>query len=438
MDYILGLQLLKRSLPPEMLNEFLVYEARLMENLHEERLYGGSTSAARMKIVDQLNRLASEYCNISFTEMCHRAPTQALQINTVVTSSVIPETFVNKDSQEEQVPAPSPAQRVASPQVRVHLLTTIIPTAYYQQLAVEEFPLVTVHIDNTGLACDDTALSVRAFIEDYSDTAVGNIAVAKGEQKSISLLPILKPEALEKLNDIRWATLHTIIHQTLPTKQELPGSGTHRVALHARNTALLEEEKDGEVIDLARYLAAWVTPHHPSIDALLHQAHVYNKTRAFDGYQGNVEEQVRAIFTALKQGTQLDYTDSYRNIGTAPHQYMQKIRLPSESLAVGMANCLDGAVLFASLLESIAIDPVLLVVPEHAVVGWRVLSDDEQYSFLDTTLIGLTDFVEARQKGDRIFNTYSMYQDRALFDSDGFARLIDVAECREQGIYPLQ
>jgi hypothetical protein len=380
--------------------------------------------------------MARTHNNVSFTEMCNPLSGQAQPLSLPATSIVVSE--ITAEPNRSGAHVSGSGQRFTPPLVHVHLLTTVIPTAYYQQLTVEQFPLVTVHLDNTGPACDDVTVSIRVFIEDYSDTAVRNIAIARGEQKKVALLPVLRPEAIGRLNEIRRATLHTIIHQTTPTKQELPGSGTEQVDLHARNTALLAEKKGGIVVDLMRYLAAWVTPRHASIDALLRQAHLYNANAGYDGYDGDVEEQVRAIYTTLKEDIQLIYSDSYHSIGAGPHQHMQKVRLPSESLDARMANCLDGAVLFASLLESIAIEPVLLMVPDHAIVGWRSPAESEQINFLDIAQISKADFAEARRQGDLIFQTYKTSLDKELFVEEGFARLIDIADCREQGIYPLQ
>lgn len=67
-----GLDLLKAQL--EQTNryiEFTTLEARLLENLHDERLYGGteSTRTERAKIVNSLNKLALEVLNLSFNDL---------------------------------------------------------------------------------------------------------------------------------------------------------------------------------------------------------------------------------------------------------------------------------------------------------------------------------------------------------------------------------
>lgn len=73
MNYERGLEQLKRLLSGTAgYQEILVYEARLRENLEAERLYTADqqTRSERMRIVEQLNRLAHEYLDISFNELC--------------------------------------------------------------------------------------------------------------------------------------------------------------------------------------------------------------------------------------------------------------------------------------------------------------------------------------------------------------------------------
>ncbi|AFZ22033.1 caspase family protein [Allocoleopsis franciscana] len=91
MDYRLGLQRLKELLPPEAIEEFDLYEGRLLENLKEAERYGmsPSTQADRNKIMSSLNQLARTYGeyldNRSFNDLCHWArrsesPTSLTQV----------------------------------------------------------------------------------------------------------------------------------------------------------------------------------------------------------------------------------------------------------------------------------------------------------------------------------------------------------------------
>jgi TIR domain len=84
MDYKQGLTTLrKRAEGTDWFEDFLVYEARLLENLHQERLYGSSeqTRATRAQIIDQLNRLAYEHFSRSFTDLCQGSLPDVLTVS---------------------------------------------------------------------------------------------------------------------------------------------------------------------------------------------------------------------------------------------------------------------------------------------------------------------------------------------------------------------
>ncbi len=69
--------------------------------------------------------------------------------------------------------------------------------------------------------------------------------------------------------------------------------------------------------------------------------------------------------------------------------------LPRESLEDKQANCIDGAVLFATLLEAASLNPALVIVPGHAFVAWETWSGSNVWNYLETTMIGTHSFQEA-------------------------------------------
>lgn len=342
------------------------------------------------------------------------------------------------------------AHPTMSPDVSVKLLTRAIPTAYCQQLDEQTFPLVVATLDNSGPGSVNSSLRVSTVIEDYSDSAVTTPDIAQGERISVSLLPVLKPEAVATLNEIRRATLRVTIWQESPTHCLLYDQTWH-VHLLARDTALLGiENSDGTLVDLTRYLASWVTPHPLEIEQLLRKAAAYHPGKNFAGYQGAstpsemaviVRAQVRAIFDALKNDANLIYINSPLSLGEDTGRITQRVRLPIKCLqSGGSANCIDGTVLFASLLELASITPLIVIVPEHAFLGWKVSEDSDVYEFLETTMIGTADFDSAQKAAQDSYREALLndYFSRDLFAPDGFARLIDVSTARAEGIYPLE
>lgn len=135
--------------------------------------------------------------------------------------------------------------------------------------------------------------------------------------------------------------------------------------------------------------------------------------------------QTKAIYDALKN----DYKISYVNSSISYPNGTQKIRLPTDALSLGSANCIDGTVLFASALENISLEPIICLIPGHAFVGWkRWTGAIGKYEFLETTMIGSSTYEEAYKKGLAEFTQYRNTKSITI---------IDVKACRDIGITPL-
>jgi hypothetical protein len=338
-----------------------------------------------------------------------------------------------------------------APDVSVKLLTSIVPTAFCHNLSANDFPLIQLGLDNSAKENKIAQVYVRASIEGFSDTAVSSVAIPPGERREVVLLPVLQLGPAMTLSEIRPATVRITVRQFGHGSELLLYDQTHPIKLHAYDTALLGiRGPDGDVVDLTDHLCAFVTPHAPEIEDLLRRAVEYHPDRQIVGYQvaGSVEEarhvmreQVQAIYGALKHDAGLAYVNSPLNFGKQEGQITQRVRLPVTSLHEhgSRANCIDGTVLYASLLELASLEPLIVIVPGHAFVGWRIWRGLEDYDFLETTMTGAEDFEAALRTGTQQYREARAngYFGRELFDPTGFARLIDVAVCRAKRIYPL-
>lgn len=120
-------------------------------------------------------------------------------------------------------------------------------------------------------------------------------------------------------------------------------------------------------------LAAFVTPNHPSIDAILLEASellkASGKDPSFEGYQSRnpnrVLEEVHAIYQAIANR-------GIRYIGPPAsfHETGQRIRLSSEVLEHSMGTCLDLTLLLCSCLEAISLHPLILLLEGHSCLGY--------------------------------------------------------------------
>lgn len=120
-------------------------------------------------------------------------------------------------------------------------------------------------------------------------------------------------------------------------------------------------------------LAAFVQPNHPSIREILDETVAElkssGKNSGLSGYQqplSHVDEMVESLYNALKK-RKITYSNPPASwAGVAG----QKIRNPQEILSEGVGTCLDTAVLFASALEQMGLEPIVVLVPGHAFVGY--------------------------------------------------------------------
>ena len=68
--------------------------------------------------------------------------------------------------------------------------------------------------------------------------------------------------------------------------------------------------------------------------------------------------------------------------------FTQRVRTFDDALLSAQINCVDGSVLFASLLKAINLNPVLVRVPGHMFVGYYTDASHRNIHFLETSMIG--------------------------------------------------
>jgi hypothetical protein len=217
------------------------------------------------------------------------------------------------------------------------------------------------------------------------------------------------------------------VDQTLPLQL---------LAINSAPLATWDPDTD-QRFDLTPYFGAFVTPNDPELDAFLHEAAVFLPPgHTFSGYQArDVTPQVQALFDALAaRGTV--YVDSTLDFNPASAtQITQRVRLPSQALVARTANCIDGTLLMASLLEHIGIEPAIVILPGHALLGWAPYKGSDDWAYLETTLIGRKPFEEAHRMGGRKVNPHKIQ--RKNTGDEGYYRCWPLRDLRAQGITPV-
>jgi hypothetical protein len=146
----------------------------------------------------------------------------------------------------------------------------------------------------------------------------------------------------------------------------------------------------GGHVDQAWMFSAFVNENSPVIDQILSQALQARTVTAFTGYQlgaQSVYQQIFAVWDVFQR-----HGIKYSSIATPSAEgegvYAQTVRDLSESLRSSQANCVDGTVLFASVLRKIGIDPVLIVRPGHMYLGYYLDAKHSSFATLETTEMG--------------------------------------------------
>jgi hypothetical protein len=282
-------------------------------------------------------------------------------------------------------------------EVKVEQHMSHVPTGI-AHLLDRSTPLVSFEIANRNERIVRLRLSSR--VDGYSTEAIDTIEVKGKETETVGQWPVFHSERLRRITELTRASLVVGVDD-LDEKRELERS--FAIWLLSRATALngLEDLKTGLWTDLTHYYAAWVTPNAPAIMDLLRAAADLHPDKQLVGYQTDAEGvalQVRAVFDALK-AQNLTYIDSRICFGATEGRINQRVRLPREALARRSANCIDGTLLMASLLEAASLNPALVFVPGHAFLAWEKQWQSGEWDYLETTLVGKADFAAAQLAG---------------------------------------
>lgn len=145
--------------------------------------------------------------------------------------------------------------------------------------------------------------------------------------------------------------------------------------------------------DTGIFFAAYVNEDNPSIDKVLREALNTRIVNRFLGYQGKpeaVDKQVYALWNVL-QKRNFRYSSISNTSLSSNVVYSQRVRTFDDALESSQINCVDGSVLFASLLRAINIEPILVRTPGHMFVGYYTDASHKKMNFLETTMIGDVD-----------------------------------------------
>jgi hypothetical protein len=289
--------------------------------------------------------------------------------------------------------------------VKVQLRMAHVPTSVCHLFDAASHPLLTCSAARAlGAENRTRRLRVTAGVEGYSAPAIATVELDSPKPQTFDLLPTFYPERLAGLTELTRATVTVLVDDLDSGLVEL--HRTSAIWLLARTTAVLSvmDPATGANQDLTRYFGAFVTPNHPRVLAFLQNVKQHHPAKVLAGYQGapeGVTAQVQAAYDAVHEDVDVTYVNT--TIAFAPDDTttpMQRVRLPAEALETGAANCIDGVVLLASLIEAMSLNPAIVVIPGHAFLGWETWEGSGEWRYLETTMLGTQPFDVAAARGE--------------------------------------
>lgn len=199
--------------------------------------------------------------------------------------------------------------------------------------------------------------------------------------------------------------------------------GVHTFSVRSINECLLGYiDSRMKFHDTGQFFAAYVNEDNPQIDRLLREALDSRIVNRFWGYQSKsvdlVDKQVYALWYVLqKRG--FKYSSISNSSLSSNVVFTQRVRTFDDALLSAQINCVDGSVLFASLLKAINLNPVLVRVPGHMFVGYYTDASHRNIHFLETSMIGdvnLDDFFPEEKLDSTMMGKSQESVSRLLFE----------------------
>jgi hypothetical protein len=259
---------------------------------------------------------------------------------------------------------------------------------------------------------------------------------------------------------------------------------TEVVRFHSVNEVpfLERSRRDSEsIIDNTWLFAAYVNEDDPLIDTILKEALEsatvenigFGDYNSFGGYQdidGDEDSSVEVLLQVLAVWSVFQrHNIKYSNITTTStinrNLATQYVRTLQESFGNSQANCVDGTVLFASVLRKLGIEPFLVLIPGHMFLGYDLNEKGDEFDFLETTMLGNVSlskytkddswlgkiknwaalgktqssisrdsFLEATTAGE---NRWEEVKDKIFDEAEEDYQLISISEWRNMGIMPV-
>ncbi|MGD0122299.1 MAG: hypothetical protein ABSC46_07055 [Candidatus Limnocylindrales bacterium] len=337
-------------------------------------------------------------------------------------------------------PVGSGAPRATAAAVTVDQITAdytykselITPIAHLYGLFLDDFVIVTVKNGNAAAV----KIVVSSEISGYTSKASDTVTVPAGATQEVRQNPRLTTAAIDGLNSQHEADLHvvvsyleagqprTVVDQTSPTlitsRRDFPWS-----------IKGFTQEEDWNLV------VAMVTPTDPGVEELIRAGANYDPNGAMVSNYDSLNDESGTVWQRLSDIWQAETNDySLTYIGTTDSfasGSSQRIRLPGEVLDQASGNCIELTLLYASVVEALGMQPAIVMVPGHAYIAVRVDAQNDNYYFIETTMIGQATF---KQAVTTAVGEWQKAQPHLAAGEPDYG-WVDIAAARADGIIPI-
>lgn len=323
--------------------------------------------------------------------------------------------------------------RSSNPQVapsQYSVLDTLYGDTSYQSC------LVRVRVYNASTT-ESYKLKVQAGVDGYSATGSETVWVGPKDTVEVDMQPALVYSAFTKLASTVNGQVRYSVAVLKNDQESLVSEYTDAILVRPVNMLpSIYARSDGKPVPYEYSWAHWVQPQADSVLAVVTAASKLHASGSLAGYQDPggsgdhtsiTQSQVKAVYEAL-----LNRGIVYVTSGGTGSGGGQIIQFPNQSLRRKYANCIDGTVLFAAVLERIGIDVAIVSIPGHTFLAYRTWENAATFEYVETTLAwsGGT-FAQALSAGNA---AYSAEVSAGNFTS-GDSQVISIADARDMKIY---
>jgi hypothetical protein len=296
-------------------------------------------------------------------------------------------------------------------------------------------------LNNTGKDIQDINICLPLEIEAAAPASTNISIIKNGESFDVNNFDIkLSAKFISELTE-RFSSSFQLIIQ----------SGIQRLYQREFPIDILAYDQWQGALVLPELISTFVTPNNPLLSRIISRASTilndWTNNPSLDEYQSKnpdrVKKQMAAIFESVRE---------LKIVYCAPpasfEESGQRIRMIDTIMDQKLSTCLDLSLLYASCLEAIGINSILIFIKGHAFVGAWLIDDtfpdsvNDDYTLLTKrTAEGINEILLVESTFMNLGNTGS-FDDAVksanyhLVKSDDFLLFIDVRRSRFSGIRP--